>query len=183
MRLRPVNWRRRDRLHVRDRSRPRDNRPKNGTYVDGVSGSPLLPSVARAQFAVWVRRALDQARMSGLTDREIARRSGVATSTFHRWRVAEGKGLPRLPQVRAFADATGASLRDAMHALGMTEEPPEPTPEPPLPRDVVTILRRLADPNTPADEVQFIRMTLQLLAQHAAGGRRRQPNEPNREAS
>jgi hypothetical protein len=157
---------------MRDQNRPRDNRPANGTYRDRVAGSPLTPEVARARFSAWVERALEGARAQGLTDREIQRISGVSTSTFHRWRLAGIKGLPKMPQVRAFAAATGARVEDAMKALGMTDADPEPTPEPPLPRDVVTIMRRLSDPNTPESEREFIRMTLQMLAERA-GGRRR----------
>jgi hypothetical protein len=141
-----------------------------------VSGSSVTPEVARTRFAVWVKRALESARAGGLTDREISRRSNVATSTFHRWRLAAGKGLPRLPQVAAFAEATGASIDDAMAALGMTGTP-EPTPEPPLPRDMVVILRRLADPNVPEAEKQFIRMTIAMLAERAVGRRREQAGE------
>lgn len=163
--------RRRSELRVRDRSRPRDNRPANGTYRDGVA-TPQTPAVARAHFAVFVTRALDEARARGMTDREISRVSGVATSTFHRWRQGEAKGLPKLPQVRAFCEATGASVEEAMRVLGMTDTAPEPTPEPPLPRDVRIIMRRLGDPNTPEAERDFIRMTLQMLAARAADGTR-----------
>jgi transcriptional regulator with XRE-family HTH domain len=136
-----------------------------------VAAARLDPAVARARFAVFVERALDAARSTGLTDREIARQSGVATSTFHRWRQQEGRSLPELAKVRAFCEATGASIEEAMRVLGMTDSAPEPTPEPPLPRDVRTILRRLADPNTPEAERQFIRMSLQMLAERAPATR------------
>jgi hypothetical protein len=129
------------------------------------------PAVARANWARFVARALDSARNRGLTDREIQRVSGVATSTFHRWRVGEGRGLPKLPQVRAFVSAVGASLDEAMRVLGMTDGAAEPTPEPPLPSDVRLILRRLADPNTPETERQFIRMTLAMLAERVPRSR------------
>jgi len=99
-----------------------------------------------------------------MTDREIARRSSVATSTFHRWRTGEIKGLPKLQQVRAFCEATGASIDEAMRVLGKTDQAPEPTPEPPMPRDVRIILRQLADLNIPEEQKTFIRMTLQMLA-------------------
>lgn len=124
---------------------------------------------------MFVDRALRDARLSGLTDREIARRSKVATSTFHRWRNNEGRGLPELDRVRAFCDAVGASVDEAMRVLGMTDAELEPTAEPPLPRDVLVILRRLGDPNTPESERQFIRMTLQMLAGRAADGHRAAP--------
>jgi hypothetical protein len=162
--LRPNTYRPRGRLRLRDRLRPRDNRPTNGTYCDGVA-TPVDPSVARARFAQFVARALDNARAGGMTDREIQRQSGVATSTFHRWRHAQGRGLPELPKVRAFCAATGASVEEAMRVLGMTDEAPIATPKPPLPREVRVILRKLADPTTPETEREFIRMTLQMLAE------------------
>lgn len=99
----------------------------------------------------------------------------MATSTFHRWRVGEGRGLPELDRVRAFCEAVGVSVDEAMRALGMTDSGPQPTAEPPLDRDVLVILRRLADPNTPESERQFIRMTLQMLAGRAGDGRRAAP--------
>lgn len=153
------------RLHERDRSRPWDNRPTNGTYCDPVA---IDPTVARARFAAFVDRALRDARTRGMTDRDIARRSKVATSTFHRWRQADGRGLPELDRVRAFCDAVGASVEDAMQALGMTDASPEPTPELPMPEDVRKILRKLADPNEPEESKQFLRMSLSLLAGRTA---------------
>jgi hypothetical protein len=99
-----------------------------------------------------------------MSDRDVQRVSGVATSTFHRWRTTQGRGLPELPKVRAFCDATGASVDDAMAALGMTDAAPVATPEPPLPREIRVIMRRLEDPNTSEAEKDFIRQTLQMLA-------------------
>lgn len=163
LQLRPRTYRRPGRLHIRSRSRPWDNRPANGTYRNDVS-TPVDPAVARARFGNFVGRALDNARLAGLTDREIYRRSGVSTSTIHRWRLAEGKGLPRLPQVRAFCAAVDASIDEAMAALGMTDTAPTPTPEAPMPKEVRAILRKLADPNTPEADKQFIRMSLRVLA-------------------
>lgn len=133
--------------------------------------APVDPSVARARFAQFVDRALDNARAAGKTDRAIQRESGVATSTFHRWRLAQGRGLPELPKVRAFCTATGASIEEAMRVLGMTDEAPIATPEPPLPREVRVILRKLGDPTTPEAEREFIRMTLQMLAERRSAGR------------
>lgn len=143
-----------------------------------MAAARLDPAVARARFALFVDRALRDARARGLTDREIARRSKVATSTFHRWRQQEGRGLPELDRVRAFCDAVGASIEDAMQALGMTDDAPEPTPELPMPEDVRKILRVLADPNESEETKQFLRMSLQLLA-----GRAAEPRSGNREAA
>lgn len=117
--------------------------------------------------------------MRGLTDREIARRSKVATSTFHRWRQAAGRGLPELDRVRAFCDVVGVSIEDAMQSLGMTDADPAPTPELSMPEDVRKILRTLADPNASEEMKQFLRMTLQMLADRVApDARPRRTDEP-----
>lgn len=164
-RTRASNRRHPLRLRRRDRSRPWDNRPVSGTYGDRVE---LDPAVARARFATFVDRALRDARTRGLSDRKIALASGVATSTFHRWRQATGRGLPELDKVRAFCNALGISVDDAMQALGMTDAAPEPTPETPMPEDMRKILRVLADPNASEETKQFLRMSLNLLAGRAA---------------
>ena len=161
---------------MRDYSRPRDNRPANGTYRDDVA-APLDPAVARARFGVFVDRALKTARDRGMTDKKIYEASGVASSTFHRWRLGQGQELPQISKVRAFCAAVGASVDDAMKALGMTDAEPEPTPEPPMPRDVRIILRQLADPNIPEEQKTYIRWTLQMLATRAAGSRRNPSDE------
>jgi transcriptional regulator with XRE-family HTH domain len=127
------------------------------------------PAVARVRFGRFVDRAFASARSAGLSDRDVARISKVATSTFHRWRNAEGKRLPEAAKVKAFCEATGASYSEALHVLGLGDEPPAPTPEDPLPRDVQIIMRRLADPNTPKAERDFIRMALQMLAARQPG--------------
>jgi hypothetical protein len=132
----------------------------------------LDPAVARARFAVFVDRALEHARAAGLTDREIYRISGVASSTFHRWRTNQGRGLPELPKVRAFCEATGVSIDDAMAALGMTDAAPVATPEPPLPREVRIIMRRLTDPHVSEVEKDFIRRSLQMLAGQVSASER-----------
>lgn len=142
----------------------------NRTY--GPSVASLDPAVARARFAVFVDRALEHARAAGMTDREIYKTSGVASSTFHRWRTNQGRGLPELPKVRAFCEATGVSIDEAMAALGMTDSAPTPTAEPPLPREVRIIMRRLTDPTTPEVEKDFIRKSLQLLAGSIAADER-----------
>lgn len=134
--------------------------------------APLDPAVARARFGMFVDRALKSARDRGMTDKKIYEASGVASSTFHRWRLGQGQELPQISKVRAFCAAVGASVDDAMKALGMTDAEPEPTPEPPLPRDVRIIMRQLADPNVPEEYKTWIRMTLQMLASRTQHGRR-----------
>jgi hypothetical protein len=107
-----------------------------------------------------------------MSDREVQRVSGVATSTFHRWRNQDAKGLPKLPQVRAFCEATGADIGEAMAALGMSSAGPSPAPEPPLPREIRVIMRRLNDPNTSDTEKDFISRSLQMLAGQVSASER-----------
>jgi transcriptional regulator with XRE-family HTH domain len=159
------------RVHARDHSRPRDNRPKNGTYRDTVA-TPLDPAVARARFAVFITRALEQARANGMTDSKIQEVSGVGTSTFHRWRRGSGRDLPQIDRVRRFCAAVGASIDDALAALGMTDAAPMATPEPPLPREIRIIMRRLTDPNVAEVEKDFIRRSLQMLAGQVSASER-----------
>lgn len=132
------------------------------------ASQPVPSDVARARFARFVRRALDAARDRGMTDREIARITGVGTSTFHRWQRGEGRELPELDRVRAFCVGVGASVDEAMRALGASDiRTPSPEPEPPLPPEVRTILRKLADPNIPQSDKVVIREMLLMLAERA----------------
>lgn len=135
--------------------------------------APVDPSVARARWAAYVDRAMRQARQNGLTNRKIAALTGLSTGTLHRWRTADGIELPEIEKVRVFCQVVEADLNEALNALGLTDSPPAPTPEPPLPRDVQIILRRLADPHTPDAEREFIRRSLEMLADRiGAEGRR-----------
>lgn len=149
------------RTRRRERSRPRDNRPANATYVVGM---PVPRDVARARFATFVRRALMAARDRGMTDRQIAKETGLAASTFHRWQRGEGRELPELEKVRAFCAGTGANLSEALDALGMSGRRDTPEPEPLIPPEMRAIMRRLADPNVPEKEKMVITEMLRLLA-------------------
>lgn len=132
-----------------------------------MAGS-LEPDVARAKFAAAVDRALRQARGRGLTDKQIYAKTGVSTSTFHRWRTQQISELPDLDKVRGFFRALDANVDEALAAFGMSESiAPAPTAEPPLPEDVRIILRKLADPNIPEDRKAVIRAMLQMLAEQA----------------
>jgi transcriptional regulator with XRE-family HTH domain len=133
--------------------------------------------VALANYAAFVDRWLRRARAGTppLTDRKIYALSGVSTSTLSRWRNAQGTQLPEIEKVRAFCRVVGAPVDEALAALGLTDEPAEATPEAPLPADVQIILRRLADPNTPESEREFIRLSLQMLADRAAASGKARP--------
>lgn len=120
-----------------------------------------------------------------MTDRKIAEISGVGTSTFHRWRGAKGRELPELDRVRAFCTAVGADFGEALIALGLQPGRDNPEPEPPLPTEVRTILRALADPNKPDSEKVVIREMLLMLADRARSWRppRRRGDQDEGEAS
>lgn len=122
------------------------------------------PDVNRVRFARFVARTLASARDRGMTDKAIHAATGVPPSTFHRWQKGQFVTAPDLDKVKRFCEGMGVDPSAAMTALGMTPGRDDTEPEPPLPKDVRIILRRLADPNTPEAERQVIRMTLQMLA-------------------
>lgn len=155
------------RSRPRQYCRPRDNRPANRTYGDGVpAASPAPnPDVARARFAKFVSAALRSARQRGMTDRTIAEATGIGPSTFHRWRRGEGRELPEMEKVRAFCEGLGVSVTGAMTALGLNPTVRDsPEPEPPMPPEVRRVLRLLADPNVPDKDKVFLSETLKMLA-------------------
>lgn len=165
------------------RCRARDSRATNGTYR-GVVDSPLPPAVARARFAQFVERALHAARDRGMTDADIQRATGVGQSTFHRWRRGAGKGLPELERVRAFCRGVGVSIDEAMAALGVRLGRDAAEPEPPMPPEIRTILRRLADPAVPDQHKIVIREMLIMIADRLdAVGRNTRNTSKRREAS
>ncbi|WP_143232261.1 XRE family transcriptional regulator [Actinoplanes regularis] len=126
----------------------------------------LDPAVALARWAEFVNRALRSVRPA-LSDRKIYELSGISTSTLSRWRNAKGTQLPEIDRVKVFCRVVGASLTEAMAVLGMTDDDPQATPEAPLPPDVQIILRKLADPSTPEADRDFIRQSLEMLADRA----------------
>jgi transcriptional regulator with XRE-family HTH domain len=147
--------RRRDRWHLRERERPRDNRPLNRDYVARVPSA-----VDRVRFSRFVERALSGARRRGLTDPQIETATGVKASTFHRWR--RGEVAPTVDKVRSFCAGLGLDPTEALAALGVGAR--VATPPPPLDPDVEKLLRLLADPNVNAETKEFIRQTLRMLA-------------------
>ncbi|WP_329108931.1 XRE family transcriptional regulator [Micromonospora sp. NBC_01699] len=129
---------------------------------------PVSVAVARARFGAWVQRTLEAARDRGLTDRQIAKATGVGTSTFHRWRIGDWKELPEVRRVEAFAVGLQVDVDPAWKALGIGgASAPVATPELPLPPEVRTILRALADPNVSSAQKAVIREMLTMLADRA----------------
>lgn len=169
-----------DRLKERHRrtqrwehSRPRDNRPTNGTYVDLVAAASSAPSpdVSRARFAAFIARALAGARDRGMTDSAIHKATGVPPATFHRWQKGDFKTAPDLDKIRRFCDGLGVSPAGALAALGLSPERDNPEPDAPLPPEIRRILRTLADPGVPESDKMVLREMLSLLAERAERGR------------
>jgi len=138
--------------------------PVNGTYVGGVAVDREL---AKANFAQFIRRALQAARARGLTDNNIRDSTGVGVSTFHRWQRQDwGPGWPDLTAVIGFCTGLGIPEEDAFAALGLRGER-QPSAPAPLDPDVRKILQRLADPNVSPGEKDAIRLMFRSLAVHA----------------
>ena len=164
----------------RNRSRPRDNRPADATYRDPVATSS--PDVIRKRFAAFVARTLAAARDRGMTDSTIRDATGIPPSTFHRWQKGQFTTAPSIDKVRQFCEGLGASVTEAMAALGMTPQRAQPQPEPPLPPEVRTILRKLADPNVPQADKLVMREMLLMLAERAERLGRKDRGGEGREA-
>lgn len=124
----------------------------------------MSDDLIRVRFSRFVERALNGARIRGMTDKDIQAATGIMPSTFHRWRRGDLRTTPDIGKVRAFCTGLGVSVDEALAALGMTPERDNPAPEPPMDPDLLLILRRLADPNTPAAEKVFIKESLRMLA-------------------
>lgn len=160
----------RGRLRRSRHRRPRDSRPAN--RCDDFRMTPMSDDLRRVRFAHFVDRALAAARYRGLTDKDIETATGVRSSTFHRWKRGEVRTIPGLGTILRFCEGIGVDPKDAMTALGITGERDNPQPEPQMDPDLRLILRRLADPNTPETEKEFIRESLRMLAERADRRRR-----------
>lgn len=148
-------------------SRPRDNRPAKGTYLLVVSDSL---DVRRTKFAALVRRGLNDVKIQrgwGITD--VVKESGVGRTTLHRWTGGDWTEDPQAAKVRDFCDSVGVDVDQAFHILWPSRNRGRPDePEPPaLDPDIVRLLRKISDPNTPKFEREFIQESLRLLALRA----------------
>lgn len=123
---------------------------------------PVSIEVARANFSLFVKRALRDARERGLTDDTIAEMTSIGDSTFHRWAKGEWVQRPKLDKVVAFCIGLGLNQADALRALGIEDGRPAP-PTPVTIPEVDAIARMLNDPNVPDDEKQAILHTLRML--------------------
>lgn len=102
-----------------------------------------------------------------MTDKDIHAATGVPPSTFHRWQRGNFVTAPDLDKVRRFCEGLGVNTAGAMAALGLAPVRDSAEPEPLLPPEVRTILRRLADPNVRDSDKLVIREMLKMLAEQA----------------
>jgi len=97
-----------------------------------------------------------------MTDPQIEKVTGIAASTFHRWR--GGKTAPTVDKVRQFCAGLGIPAREALAAMGAAERratAAEPITQDP---DFALLARRLQDPNVSEETKAYIRTTLRMLA-------------------
>lgn len=118
----------------------------------------------RRRFGEFVQRAIDAAKLRGMTIVQIEEATKVGKSTFYRW--AEGKWNrdPRGSEVKSFCVGLGVSVAEAYRALGWSEDParePEPIQDDP---DVRAVMRALNDPNLHPAVKLMIRRQLRALA-------------------
>lgn len=119
--------------------------------------------VARHRFAQSVRRVLRRARDRGLTNPKIVEKTGIGSTTFHRWAAGEwGRDWPQLQKVIDFYTGLGEDPEEGFAALGMIDRRAATPPDPQDP-DLVVIVRRLRDPNVAEEEKHLIRGQLRYL--------------------
>lgn len=100
-----------------------------------------------------------------MTDRDIAAATAVNAATFHRWKRGDYRTAPGVDKVLAFCRGLDVSPQEALLALGLSAGRPDPAPEPTIPADFRTLLRRLEDPNVPPEHKEAIRTLVRALAQ------------------
>lgn len=133
---------------------------------------PADPDARLAAFAAFVRRALDHARTQrGWSVEQVAKEAKLGVNTLYLWR--DGAKLKRFPlaeNVEAFCDTLGIKPEHAFAILwpGKDAKPAEPPPLGPD-EDLVTLARRLADPNVSREEKFLIRETIRGLAARGNG--------------
>lgn len=159
-----------DQLGYRARESSRVQEPVTAyrTYRLAVAADP---DARLAAFTAFVRRALDHARTSrGWEVEDVAREAGVGVNTLYLWRRGnEWRTFPQGRSVEAFCDALGIDPAAAFAILwpGKSTRPVEPEPLGPD-EDLITLARRLSDPNVPAAEKFHIRETIRGLASRPA---------------
>ncbi|MEU4367518.1 helix-turn-helix domain-containing protein [Micromonospora chersina] len=147
--------------HARQSSHARQAGAENGTYRDHVP--PRSQDQRVVMFGAFVKRALAEARDRGLSIDMIEERTGVGRATIYRWTRAESPN-PQREKVLAFCEGLGIPAKTASQILGWDGSRQPTEPEPVVDPDIRAILRKLADPKTPAEQKTSIRATLRYLA-------------------
>jgi transcriptional regulator with XRE-family HTH domain len=129
----------------------------------------LSQGAARAGFARFVRRAVDEAKNNrGWSVTRLAAETGVGRSTLFRWLAGDWHDFPEVATVRGFCRALDIPVSAAFSALGVRDDGNPVPDDPEVAEDLRIILDRLADPHTPAAQKRAIRDTLHALAAHGA---------------
>jgi len=143
---------------------------------------PASPEARRAAFSVFVKRAIEHARVRhGWNITQVVEATGaddqgrprLSRSTLYRWLRGDWREDPQPGQIVALCDALDIPPESAFRILwpGKTDRPSETEPLP-LDPDIEIVLRRLADPTTPEPERFFLRESLKSLAARALRPRR-----------
>lgn len=131
-------------------------------------------AVRAAKFAQFVRAAVENARIQrGWTVREVLAATGVGKTTLYRWINAEWTEDPLSSKVRDFCQGLDLDAERAFRILWPTEGERPAQPEPITDPDIVALLRKLQDPNVNDETKNYIRTTLQMLANMPVQPRKR----------
>lgn len=148
--------------HERQSSHERQTGTDFGTY-----GEPVPPTQSQdprvRQFGAFVTRALKEAKERGLDIEAVEKVTGIGRATIYRWARAESPN-PRREKVLAFCEGLGIPAKTASQILGWDGSRQPTAPEPIVDPDIRAILRKLNDPNVPAEQKTSIRATLRYLA-------------------
>lgn len=151
--------------HMRSAAGPQPSRPSRlyavepyGVHVRNTSGS---------ERDTWATLVSTTREAAGLSKVELARRLGVDRATVSRWE--QGLNRPEDAEVvQRFADLLAVDLEQALAAAGLrpsrAPRPAEPVPTDP---DVLKLYRLMADPDTPEDVKEQIRVMMRVLADMA----------------
>ena len=153
--VRRIKGRRNVRLRVVKEQRP----PTNHDPFSEPYRMPMGDGHDRAEsWADYLRRMTSR---PGWSVARLARESGIHRATIFKW--MSGRGGATVASVRAIAEALGDDPANALRAAGSMggEAPDELDP------DLKRLMRRLADPDTPEAEREFIRRALRTLAELA----------------
>jgi transcriptional regulator with XRE-family HTH domain len=122
--------------------------------------------VRRHQFAVFIRRGCDHAKLTrGWSVPEIARRAGIGVATIYRWLNEQWTENPDPNLIEKFCDALDLSPTEAFMILwpGKNSQTQQPVVMP-KDQDFDVLLRKLNDPKVSEREKFLIRETIRSLA-------------------